>query len=233
MKRKDGATQQVKIFSRYTVLIDKARFWIQQGKDRAGKKKIQDAVILHIVQDFHERVERDIQLINDYLTHAIDGIDAAIEVKNELRAQLMPMLSPSLLRLYQLRESNEEPSLESLVLWRSKADNSRENLFSSSLHTIDTFFKDFLPTPSKEKESEYMLALLMQLVNLEEKIMGVSDLVNYDVLDNTQRGVTSDMLEKLEQEAHELNRNLRLSDEHGDRVQQSLHIITSLRKKIC
>ena len=78
-----------------------------------------------------------------------------------------------------------------------------------------------------------MLALLMQLVNLEEKIMGVSDLVNYDVLDNTQRGVTSDMLEKLEQEAHELNRNLRLSDEHGDRVQQSLHIITSLRKKIC
>lgn len=239
-KRNGGAPQQVKIYSRYSSLIDKARVWIVLRDNQVDGPGIQRAVIERTIEEFQARIKRDIQFVEDYLTHALEGIETREELKVELKSQIAPTLEPAVLRLEQLGKESEllkagshhEFTPDSLMIWRSTADRTRENMINAALHAVDSFLSDFSPIPAKEKESESTLLLLAQLVHLEEKVLGVSELVRHTTLSRSKRGDVMAMLDRLEEEAHELNRNLRLTHEHGERVQKLLDTILKFRTSL-
>ena len=51
-------------------------------------------------------------------------------------------------------------------------------------------------------------------------------------LDENQRNVYFSMIERLELEAHQLNANLHLSHEHGERIENFLETLLNLREKL-
>ena len=233
MERQGGATQQVKSYTRYVEWIEKARYWISLGDGSKDLEAIQQAVIQQTIQEFQTRIDKDIQIIQDYLNHAVENLVVSDDMRNVLKHKLDPELSPNLLKLYQLKEHPQDLSLDSLIPWRSAADHDREIFFSSSLHAIDTFFTDFLPSPAKEKESELSLMLLMQLGELEDKIARIlADIEDQDSNEEFSNISLRAALDRLEDEAHELNANLRLTHEHEERLQKSLNTLAHIRDKL-
>jgi hypothetical protein len=154
-------------------------------------------------------------------------------LENEIQNKLMPGLSPKMQELRQLKTLPEDFSLNSFIQWRSHSDLAREALFGAALHIIDGFSDEFLPSPKKETESEHIQAILEDMNALENKINKLSfDIRNDGFIDENERKAYMTMIEKLEVEAHHLNANLRLSHEHGERIESYLETLLHLREDL-
>ena len=224
---KESATQQVKQFSRYNRLIEKAEEWISLKKETEDHNKIIAVVFKQTAHNFNERIDRDIKLIDDYITCGVENIPLMEDLKEELKKQLLPTVSPYIVKLIDLKQKQQEMTLDSLVTWQTEADLVREKLFSGALHIIDQFLKDFMP--SQKNEHPISLALLMKLKNLEERVSVISDLAKQTPIDKKQTRTAINMLASLEKEAHELNQNLMLSHENSLRLQELLETLSKLQ----
>lgn len=233
IEREGNTAQKVKSFSRYVDWIEKAREWVEFDKLRPESATIRQAVIKQTIKDFQTKIDRDIQVVQDYLNQAMGELDMTEEMKNELKEKLMPELSPSLRELYRLRQPEKELSLEEFIQWRSHSDQNREKLFGVSLHIIDTFAEEFLPSPVKEIETGHALASITQLNYVEARISELAqELEDDEPLDETRRKNYLDLLVRLDEEIHDLNGNLHLSHDQHERLQQSIESLVSLREKL-
>lgn len=134
------ATHQVKAVSRYVELIEKARTWVEVASGSDDPDMIGHVIIMQTIQDFTACLERDMQVIQDYLNHALESMTLSDVSKSELKKKLLPTLLPILLKLNTLKEFPQDLTIETLASWRSAADRKRESIFTEALHTIDTFF---------------------------------------------------------------------------------------------
>lgn len=227
----DNTAQQVKVFSRYVDSIEKAKLWVEIGKANLHKQNLEEALIQQTVAEFLLRIDRDIQVIQDYLSLALSSFEMSSFLENEIKEKLMPDLSPKILELRQLKTIPVEFSLESFIHWRSHSDLSREAIFGSALHIIDEFSVEFLPSPKNENENEQLQAISADVNALEGKIKRLAlEIKRGAYLDKDQRKAYISMIERLEVEAHQLNTNLHLSQEHGERIENFLEILLSLRE---
>lgn len=133
-------THHVKCVSRCVECIEKARVWIELGSESWDEEKVRKVIIKQTVEEFQGRIDRDIQVIQDYLSHAVQDSSQPETARVQMKGQLMPTLSPILHKLYNLRDEQNDLTVDNLIDWRSVADEQREGLFSATLHTIDTFF---------------------------------------------------------------------------------------------
>lgn len=231
--RDTNTAQKVKSFNRYVDWIEKAHEWVEIGQQHAEKETINQAVINQTVKDFQAKIDRDIRLVQDYLGHAMDGFDLPEPLKNELKEKLMPELLPSLIELQALRQPSGELTLDEFIAWRSFADEARENLHDRALHIIDTFSKEFLPSPSREIETGLALEGMTRLNFVESQISEISlELEGDPPIEEFQRKNYLERMNKLTDVIHEFNGNLLLSHEQHDRLQQSIDILASLRDRL-
>lgn len=233
IEKKDNTAQQVKLFSRYVDSVERGKVWIEIGKVNQEKEKLEQALIQQIAGEFLFRIDRDIQVIQDYLSHSLASFEMSNVLKDELKEKLMPDLAPKLLELYQLKNLPSDLSLNSFIQWRADSDRSREIIFGAALHIIDHFSDVFLPSPKKEQESAHQQAILADLNALGEKLNEVAaEMAKAGRLNDTKRQVYMAVLQHLEEEAHHLNCNLRLSQEHGEQIEEYLDTIVSLREDL-
>lgn len=233
IEKMDNTAKQVKVFSRYVDSIEKAKAWVEIGKTQTTKEALEQALIQQTAKEFLSRIDRDIQVIQDYLSHALSSLEMSEILKNELKESLMPGLSPKMLVLHQLKKLPADFSLSSFIQWRSNADRHREILFGEILHIIDSFSHDFLPSPQKETENAQAKAILNQINSLEERIGKISlEMGNTRQMDENQRKNFQVILERLEAEVHQLNTNLHLSPEHGEIIESFLETLLSLREDL-
>ncbi|HEV8052033.1 MAG TPA: hypothetical protein VGP47_06025, partial [Parachlamydiaceae bacterium] len=224
---------QVKMFSRYVDSVERGKVWVEIGKVNQDKDKLEQALIQQIALEFLFRIDRDIQVIQDYLGHSLATFEMSSILKDELRDKLMPDLAPKLLELYQLKNLPADLSLDSFIQWRADSDRSREIIFGAALHVIDHFSDVFLPSPKKEQESAHLQAIIQDLNILGEKIDNVSaEMAKAGKMNDTQRQVYVAILQHLEEEAHHLNCNLRITHEHGEQIESYLETILSLREDL-
>ena len=169
-EHEEAPTQQVKIFHRYVECIDKAKVWIELGNHLDDQKVIYQAVVEHTIREFHVRIDRDIQVLQDYLSQALHHIDWSEELKEAFTIQVLPGLRSDIERLEQLKQLPSDTSLQALTRWRAGADHARENCFSEALHIIDVFADERAPSPAPmaERENEHSVQILVQLTLLEE-----------------------------------------------------------------
>ena len=165
----DNTAHQVKVFSRYVDSIEKAKIWVEIGKSNTQQENLEQALVQQTAGEFLLRIDRDIQVIQDYLSLALSSFEMSPGLEIEIKEKLMPDLSPKILALRQLKTVPKQFSLDSFLQWRSHSDHSREEIFDMALYIIDEFSNEFLPSPTKEKESEHVETLLSDLNVLEKK----------------------------------------------------------------
>lgn len=231
-----SAAQQVKVSTEYSAWIEKAKRWIELCTKRHQQKEaISKAVMEHTIYEFHIRIDRDLQVIQDYLNHAMDSLQANDLIKNELKDKLEPELSHHLFELYLLKDHPPALSVESLQKWRAEADAARESYFSAALHTIDMFAGELNPQQVIEDVGDHhSIEIQVNLASLEEKLIKLE--VEIRILDDVdsrdRKKLCRSLLVQLEEEAHHLNSDLRLSHEHIERVQQVLETLSAFKEQL-
>lgn len=225
---------QVKTVRHYGELLDKARIWIHLAKQQQyDKNSLHEAIIHYTICEFNMRIERDIQVLWDYLDNSLDSQHITHETKDILKASLEPKLTSFTTELEKLKLNPTNTSLDRFNSWKVDANNFREKIFSDALHVIDEFANEFIPQPPKENESTHSMAILEDLSLLEENV----GLLTRAVLNEQNKDVKykkkyNSTLDRLEAHTNDLNSNLHLSQDQMDRVQKTLDNLSTLRKKI-
>lgn len=230
----EAITQQVKVFNRYTEWLDKAKLWIELGKNKKYQKEIiQQAILTHTIQEFQAWIDRDVQVIQDYLHNSFHSFDIVDPMKQFLRDGIEPKVTPYIRRLLELKEPPKKLTIHSLTKWRAKADRERENLFGEALHIIDTFTNELMPIPFEEHKDDYSIEILKLIHKLEEGIFELKAQVkNPERLEEKSKKTCIQTLAHLEEEAHRLNSNLSLPQEYVDRVQHVIEGLFSIRQSL-
>jgi hypothetical protein len=225
--------QQVKTFSRYVECIDKAKMWTNLNHTFLDVALVQDMVMTHTILEFHARIDRDLQVVQDYYDHFLNHSEIEDPIKRLLGEKIQPELIPLLERLEKLKHHPSDLSIDSFLEWREKANGVREKYFSSALHVIDSYLGERSQTPAMYKESEHSIELLSTIKRLEEKLYILANkLQSHDSGNPAIKQLCLEELDRLEEEVHALNGDLRLTQELGERVSASLEAISSLRGKL-
>lgn len=228
-----SAAQQVKESKECAAWIEKAKMWIDLcSKRHQQRDAISKAIIENTIHEFHTRIDRDLQVIQDYLNHALDNLKINDLLKSELKDRLEPELSQHLFELYLLKDHPKDLNMETLPLWRADSDLARENYFSAALHTIDTLAGEFHPKQN-EIGDHHSIEIQITLKALEDKVGRLE--IEIGVIETSNEMHKKSLLlhlMQIEKEANLLNGDLRLSHEHAERVQEILEIITSFKDQL-
>ncbi|MBA3815173.1 MAG: hypothetical protein H0X29_01365 [Parachlamydiaceae bacterium] len=221
--------QQVRESEGYVDWIEKAKKWIELCYHRhTCREAIDQAFISHTYHEFRARIDKDLQVIQDYLNVFMTKLDTNDLVKIELKDLLEQELSQHIFELYLLKDHSPHNSIESLNSWRAEADIARESCFSIALHVIDSHMEELIqPTIFEEGEDPHIVDIHERLSFLEQTIVKFDEIIReFELYPNEEKKKACVMnLSKMEDEAHSLNVNLQLTHDHVARVQ---HIIASL-----
>lgn len=232
MEEEETAAMQVKAYNRFAECLDKARKWVELGSSCHELETLNRAVVNHSIQEFQERVDRDIQVIQDYHIHLFDLINLDSQGKQELLKKLEPQLSLQLLQLQQLKEPPKTLTFSTIVTWRENVNAAREKYFGSALYVIDSYTTEFIPSDI-ETPTEHATHIVVNLALLEEKISELAaSIEGLDENHEKQKRLCSDALNLLEDEVHHLNSDLSLSPQQWEKIQQLLQTLSSLREAI-
>lgn len=236
LEKHESVAQQVKESKKLSEWIEKAKKWIELcSKRHMEKEALLNAVVDHAIQEFHATIDKDLQVIQDYLNHTMERIKIDEFQKNKLKEELEPELSQHLIELIMLKNQPQDLSIESLQLWRAEADLSRENCFSSALYTIDVLSDQAAPGHSIDvKNDPYNMEIDGNLTLLEQKITELTmDVEDFENNQNKElKRICMDQAIDLEQEAHLLNSDLRLDHEDVERVQKSMEALSLLQRRL-
>jgi hypothetical protein len=233
MEKEEKPTRQVKTFKRFTTWIDKARMWIDLCMKHKENGVICQAIVEYTCNEFHSIIDRDLQVIQDYLIHSLDNLHIDDSRKNECQMILENVLTPDIMGLQQLKQKSDNLSLDVLNDWRLTANRSREKHFSNALHAIDTFIHDLTPQSRVEDESHHSVEILVRLTSIESKIANLaSELSQSDMSNGVQKKRIKSQLALIEKETHQLNSDLRLNHDHIERLQKSLQLVAWLQQQL-
>lgn len=137
LETKQNPAQQVKAYNRYADYVEKGKIWISVLSNGTEKAEFQEFVKIQMIEEFHVRIERDLQLIQDYLDHGIARPEIDHPSKETLAEKIRMELAPFLENLNNLKESPLEVDLESFFKWRSDVDHSREKWIEEALQVVD------------------------------------------------------------------------------------------------
>jgi hypothetical protein len=154
MEGKHTAAHQVKLYNRYVNSLDKAQLLISSLGNAASEAEIRAYVQQQLIEAFHAKIDRDLQLIRDYLDHALAHPKLTEPERQKINENIHEGLAEQLNSLQSLKESAQELRLETMISWRSKVDDSREKWFGEALHIIDMHIKS-LSLLSKDDFEQY------------------------------------------------------------------------------
>jgi len=228
-------SQQVKIFHRLVLWIEKAKKWTELLPHLQANEVVQKVIVAHILGEFQALVDRDVKIIEDYLYHALSDLEKESQFDELHREELLSRLQPLLKNFSELKFDSKVITIRSLASWRHTADQSREACFVQSLQLIDSFVDMVTPAAAFEgnKESKHVTEILLKLAILEDQIIKLSmQLESLENSDEKNIKTCLTIIEQLAVDANEMNCDLRLPHEHADRVQQAIEALESMRNDL-
>lgn len=230
------AAQHVRESKEYVDWIEKAKKWIDLCANRhTHAEDIHQAYIDHTFCEFCARIDKDLQVIQDYLNLYMNKLEGNDLVKIELKDHLDQELSQHIFELYLLKDHHPGNSIETLNEWRAKADLARESYFSEALHMIDKNIGELMqPMIIEDNIDQSIIDIQLRLTNLDEQLvkldLEITELKDGRTDEKVKMCLTN--LAKMEDEAHSLNGNLKLNHEHVLKVQEAINALSALRERL-
>jgi hypothetical protein len=137
LETKQDPAQQVKAYNRYADSLEKGKSWIAILSNGEKGAEFQEFIKIKMVEEFHIRIERDLQLVHDYLEHALARPELNHPDKNSLADTLRAELAPLLENLQQLKQLPGEFDLDAFFKWRSEGDDARARWIEAALQAVD------------------------------------------------------------------------------------------------
>lgn len=227
-----GENEEV-AYKRYTAWIEKAKIWVQIRSKAKEKDLITQAVIKHTVESFHEIVDRDLQVIQDYEDHMIEtqlidhpGAEKAIQ-------QIQEKLEPYLESLTMLKDKPRSLTIQDLPSWKMRMDKLRETYFEAALHVIDKIVQDIHPHPTNQHDHDQLIDAFKQVAELEEALHELlKEIDQADIQDLAIKKHYFDRVKTYDEVLVQLSSNLYLTPELADRVEALFNLVTKTYKHL-
>jgi len=232
MEEESNPALQIQVFKRYTASIEKANSWIQIKHNGNDKESIEKAVVNHILNEFFERIERDLQVINDYQQHMLENLPLDEEERGRLWIELENKIGSYIKSLLALKRAPNPLSIQRLAQWKRNVDQRREKYFDGALHAIDNLVSSYSPE-SPEEEHDHLVDIFTRMAALEEELtsfwtaIGTIDLKDIETITMCEERLTA-----CEDEVSHLNLDLRLTPELIDRLQALIDTLTTIRFRL-
>lgn len=223
-------SQQATAFKKYSEWIDKAKLWVQVCSKNSDKETITKAIVKLTINEFLEVIDRDLQVIEDYMDHMIDNLELDAQEKLYLIEKLQRKIDPYIKNLKALKVFSDDIALRQISKWKAKVDKHREKYFDGALHTIDKVIHEMNPASASEEQHEHLVEILTHLAYLEEEIPQIhQEIETIDLSDDFQHKMMEVRIAALQKELHHLNLDLRLTPELIDRIQTLQHLIDKIK----
>lgn len=222
-----SVTSQAKAFKRYNLWLEKAKLWIHICSHMNNQDKMEQEIIHYMVRDFLEVIDRDLQVIDDYQEHMVNDLALNEDEKIDLALMLESKLDPYIKSLYSLRTVPKQLSLKEVAEWKKQIDAKREKYFDAALHAIDKLIEESNPSILSDFDGDHLMEALSEIVFLENEIPNLHDEI-YIVKGHVNKSLLN-KLQALENKAHELNLNLRLTPDLIDRLQSLIKVLQEIR----
>lgn len=233
MEEKSNPALQIQVFKRYTSSIEKANSWIQIKHHGNDKESIEKAVINHILHEFFERIERDLQVINDYQTHLLENLPLDEEERGRLWIELEKKMGSFIKSLLALKRAPNPLSIQRLAQWKRNVDQRREKYFDGALHAIDNLVSAYSPEAPEIEEHDHLIEIFTRMAALEEEVTSFwTALGTIDLKDIETISMCEERLAVCEDEVAQINLDLRLTPELIDRLQVVIDMLTSIRFRL-
>lgn len=219
-ERQTSVSQQAHSFQKYAEWLEKAKFWVTLCSQTKDKKNIQIAVVEHNINEVLDMIERDLQIIHDYMEHMIDNLSIDEKEKKLIFQTLETRLNPYIKSLKALKIKPSNIDLKGIIPWKAQVDKRREKYFDGALHAIDKIITDINPLSTSDESHDHLVDILSQIAYLEEEVPRIyQEIIESGTIDEIRRGVIRLTLNTLQEEVHQLNLDLRLTPELIDRLQ--------------
>lgn len=221
--------EQIDKAEKYSGWIERARPWFHLSsanlKDRSS---IIHAVVRHAMHTTEEMIKRDLQVIQDYQQHKLSELSAGNGERKQFKNRLdeSSSLARSIEDLTRLQRSEPgEVSLDELETWKKTVDDLRIKFYNQSMNAIDNVFRN-VHMETAPKEQERVVSNLKRLASLEEGVMQLQSDLRARVYDEED---CYKLLEHLEKEIHVLEREIDLTPELLDRLNQARNALMIMR----
>lgn len=222
-------------FQKYAQWIEKAKMWVELCSKRNEKEAIIEAVIDYNSEEFKGFIDRDLKLIQDYLNHFLDTIPDDKELGHTIRLHIEDKVVPHLIALQELKEKNYIGDFSHLSKWRATVHHLREQHFSDALHAIDLLAQTLSPVTEEEIEhpDHDEVEIFHRIEKLEQKVAKLADQIpSLESADIDRKKYCETQFSLLENEAHQLNSDLRLSQPQIEHLQALMNRLATIRNKI-
>lgn len=222
-----------KAFQKYSIWMEKSKLWIEICTNPPKTEDLCRAIIQHNNEEFKHLINHDLQIIQDYLTSSLDATHLEEQEKRRLEERLQQQLQHHLKLLEELKTCPLSMDLENLVHWREKVNSLREVYFGTALHAIDLGMQEVKAPYIIEDEGDHHIEIIRRLTKLETKISNIAGQIpKLDQGDEKRIHLMESQFSHLEDEVHDLNSDLRLSQDHVDRLQSLSHRLSNIRQKL-
>lgn len=215
--------EQVQAYEKYAHWIEKAKPWVQLfTKHSTDVEAISDAVVQHGLHVVTNLIHRDHQVVDDYLLHQLGKLSLPNTAKEELKQRIAERLEGIFHQLDQLTIPPPNLSLSDLKQWQLRVNAARERLNEQALHIIDKEVHRIQPEAANPVEiDESVVKNFEEMAELEEGAPQLlHEIEEEGGLDLSERLTLHKKLTRLENEALQLERELRLSPELLSRLQR-------------
>ncbi len=213
--------EQAKAFKRIGLWLERAKEWVHFFDKKRSKQELIDAVVQHLVGEALTRIDRDIEIVKEYLIHQIESLGIPPEMKTRLNTNAKKAVDTHVQDLVALKKRPSKITLEGLGYWKSQIDHCRQTYFELALHSIDEIIENETPFRYNEELTEHLHEVLNETNYLErESEELLLEVLHGDLSDAAQRKVLEAHLLDLSDEAHSYMLDQRLGWDIVSRLQK-------------
>ncbi|MFA6915207.1 MAG: hypothetical protein WC222_02330 [Parachlamydiales bacterium] len=224
---------QAKIFKRFNLWIDRSEHWVDYFEKKRTKKELVDAVVHYLVGEALQRIDRDVEVIREYINHQVQSLPVDDERKRYLKQRIDSSVEVHIENLNLLKKRPSKITFEGIGYWKSQIDQCRQTYFDMTLHAVDVQIEEEFPEASNKEYSDHLQDSLLETVILESEVQEIADEVAES--DLKQLTIVKRLLSHinaLEDEAHTMLLDLRLDGDVISRAEDVLERLKEIKKQI-
>ncbi len=223
-----AGVEQVKSVKLYHRWIEQTTLWLLHF-ETLDEEELQNLYIKQSMQDAVNRVDKDLQLVNEYMQQQFTMLEVSEEEKQQFESKVEEELGLYLFELRALKIELPNLSLEELDNWKAELNKRRETYFNAALSVIDRNMARKDSFSHSEDEHHYLTDLIKQIVAIEEKLPQITEILKVEGLGEVRLAMETQII-SLKEKAHLLSLDLRLPLDFQDRLEEVINTLEGAEK---
>lgn len=224
---KEGYATALKNFQNW---IKKAKFWTSFCINPYDREGIVKAIINHTKYVYDSIIDRDIKSLHKYMNNELNNLDLPPQSLILIAKKLDEKVQVDIERLLALKNKKMDAyRLEELQNWKMHIDAERASHYEAALQKVDTFIHLYSSGKEGAEDHEPMKESLKMISYLEQEIpIFAKELQSLNEIDAEHYELLKEHAFYLEEQIHQLNKEMLLSPELSERV----HVLSLEMAKI-